>query len=42
MPRSWLFPAPELLSGLEALLVLCRLRAILRGHLRLQRWQGEP
>ena len=33
MLRTYLFPSPERLSGIEALLLLCRLRAMLAGTL---------
>ena len=39
MRRSLLFPRPELMSALDALVAICRLRAILRGDLRLGPWR---
>ncbi len=41
MMPSRLFPLPEALSWMEALLVICRLNAIIRGKLQLAPW-SEP
>ena len=41
MRGTWLFPEPAGLTALEALLVLCRIRAMLRGDLPMPTWSEQ-